>query len=279
MGRYTKIPENAFDGLQVDAGVLLKNFNIEQAAAGQIGFTDADIICATTGGINPTCVPTYSDYAEDVDNAPVNLMEFKHLDGWECKLATSSLGNSPELIKLSLGAADIDVTNTGKIVPRRNLSQSDFTDIWWVGDRADGGFVAIQLKNALSTGGFSLQTTKNGKGTVALEITGHVSIQAQDVVPMVFYSIDPAGEVVNVTGVGVSPSKLEMGVEDVDRVIATITPSNATDKAVTWSSSDSTVASVDSDGFVTAIATGTATITATTHDGSYTDTCAVTVTE
>lgn len=193
MGRYTKIPENAFDGLQIDAGVLLKNFNLEQAAAGQVGFTDADIICATTGGINPTCVPSYSDYAEDVDNAPTNLKEFKHLDGWECKIATSSLGNSPELIKLSLGAADIDITNTGKIVPRRSLRQTDFTDLWWVGDRADGGFVAIRLLNALSTGGFSLQTTKNGKGTVALEITGHVSINAQDVVPMIFYSIDPNG--------------------------------------------------------------------------------------
>lgn len=191
MARYTVIPESAFDGLQVDAGVLLKNFDIEAATNGHLGFTDADIICATTGGINPTCVPTYSDYAEDVDNAPTNLKEFKHLDGWDCKIATTSLGNSPELIRLSLGAADIDISNSGKIVPRRNLSQDDFTDIWWVGDRADGGFIAIQLLNALSSGGFSLQTTKNGKGQVSLEITGHVSISAQNVVPMVFYSIDP----------------------------------------------------------------------------------------
>ncbi len=192
MGRYTAIPENAFDGLQLDAGMLLKNFDLEEASNGNLGFSDSDIICATTGGINPTCVPTYSDFAEDVDNAPTNLKEFKHLDGWECKIATTSLGNSPELIKISLGAADIDVTNTGKIIPRRNLKQTDFSDIWWVGDRADGGFVAIKLMNALSSGGFSLQTTKNGKGQVSLEITGHVSITSQDTVPMEFYSIDPA---------------------------------------------------------------------------------------
>lgn len=277
MGRYTVIPENAFDGLQVDAGVLLKRFNIEQAAAGEVGFTDADIICATSGGVNPTCVPTYSDYAEDVDNAPTNLKEFKHLDGWECKLATTSLGNSPELIKLSLGAADIDLTNTGKIVPRKSLQQSDFTDIWWVGDRADGGFVAIQILNALSTGGFSLQTTKNGKGTVSLEITGHVSINAQNVVPMVFYSIDPVSGGVHVTGVGVVPSALELEVDDTERLTAVITPSNADDKVVAWASSDTAVATVDSEGIVTAKAAGTATITVTTHDGSYTDTCSVTV--
>ncbi|WP_303842415.1 hypothetical protein, partial [Selenomonas ruminantium] len=42
------------------------------------------------------------------------------------------------------------------------------------------------------TGGFSLQTTKNGKGQVALEFTGHVSIDDQNTVPMVFYSYDPS---------------------------------------------------------------------------------------
>ena len=80
--------------------------------------------------------------------------------------------------------------NTSKIIPRADLSQSDFADLWWVGDRADGGFVAIQLKNALSTGGFALTTSKSGKGQVAVTLTGHVSIDAQDVVPMVFYSAE-----------------------------------------------------------------------------------------
>lgn len=186
MGRFTVIPESAFQGLQMDAGILLKRFNPASPT-----FLDADIICATTGGINPSCVPTFSDLGEDVDNVPVNMMEYKHLDSWECKISTTSLGTTPELIKMALGCADIDGTNSSKIIPRADLAQSDFTDIWWVGDRADGGFVAIQLKNALSTGGFSLQTTKNGKGQIALEITGHVSITAQKEVPMVFYSIDP----------------------------------------------------------------------------------------
>ena len=93
-----------------------------------------------------------------------------------------------------MGAADIDSVDTTKITPRRDLAQTDFSDIWWVGDRADGGCVAIQLKNALSTGGFTIQTTKNGKGQVSVELTGHVSINAQSVVPMVFYSINPATE-------------------------------------------------------------------------------------
>ena len=186
MGRFTVIPENTFNALQLDAGVLLKRFNPALPT-----IEDADIICATTGGINPVCKPTFSDFGEDVDNVPLNMMEFKHLDGWECSLSTTSLGTSPELIKMALGCADIDGSDSSKIVPRMDLKQTDFASIWWVGDRADGGFVAIQLKNALSTDGFSLQTTKNGKGQIALTITGHVSINAQKEVPMVFYSAEP----------------------------------------------------------------------------------------
>lgn len=186
MGMFTVIPQSTFEEMQLDAGVLLKTFNPAQPAAP----ADADIICATTGGISPSCVPTFSDLGEDVDNCPANTKELKHLDSWECTLGFTSLGVSPANIKLALGCADIDSNDATKIVPRANLEQSDFSDLWWVGDRADGGFVAIQLKNALSTGGFSLTTTKAGKGQVAVTITGHVSIDDQNTVPMVFYSAE-----------------------------------------------------------------------------------------
>ena len=188
MGKFTVIPQDTFSGLQLDAGVLLKKFTPATPTAP----ADEDIICATTGGINATCVPTYSDLGEDVDNCPVNMKELKHLDSWECKLSFTSLGLSANAIKLALGAADISATTSKNdvVTPRRDLKQIDFTDLWWVGDRADGGCVAIQIKNALSTGGFSLQTTKNGKGQLSVELTGHVSIDAQDTMPMVFYSLD-----------------------------------------------------------------------------------------
>lgn len=190
MGRFTVIPQNTFEALQLDAGVLLNHFDPANPTAP----ADEDIICATTGGINVSCVPTFSDFGEDVDNVPLNMKELKHLDNWECKMSTTGLGTSPELIKLSLGCADIDGENASKIIPRADLKQTDFAHIWWVGDKADGGLVAVQLKNALSTSGFSLQTTKNGKGQVGLELTGHVSINAQKEVPMVFYSMNAEEE-------------------------------------------------------------------------------------
>lgn len=189
MGRFTAIPQDTFEGMQIDAGVLLRNFN----PAHPVAPADEDIICATTGGIKASCTPEFADLGEDVDNCPVNMKELKVLKGWTCTLEFTSLGTSPAGIKLALGCADIDGTDSTKIIPRKDLSQSDFSDVWWVGDRADGGFVAVQLKNALSTGGFSLQTSKAGKGNTSVTLTGHVSINAQNEMPMKFWSSDVLG--------------------------------------------------------------------------------------
>ena len=185
MGMFTVIPQDTFESMQLDAGVLLTTFNPASPAAPD----DDDIVCATTGGINVVCQPEYSDLGEDVDNVPNNMKELKHLDSWTCSLGFTSLDTSAEGIRLALGAADITAA-TGKIVPRKDLSQDDFGDIWWVGDKADGGIVAVRLKNALSTDGFSLQTTKNGKGQTSCTLTGHVSINAQSEMPMEFYVLE-----------------------------------------------------------------------------------------
>lgn len=186
MGKFTVIPKDTFDAMQLDAGVLLKTFDPANVSAPK----DEDIICATTGGVKADCKPTYSDLGEDVDNCPNNMMELKHLDSWECTLGFTSLGTSPEGIKLALGCATVDGTKVSLDAPGI-VDKTRFSNVWWVGDRADGGFVAIQLKNALSTDGFSLETSKNGKGQTSVTLTGHVSINAQEEMPMVFYSSAP----------------------------------------------------------------------------------------
>lgn len=190
MGRFTVVANDAFDALQVDAGVILTNFdplNPYEVPASE------DILATTTGGVNPTCAPTYSDYGEDVDNVPNNMMEFKHLDGWEAKMSFSSIKFNAANTKWALGAADTELLSNGvtMVKPRRDVALSDFKDIWWVGDKANGGAYAINLKNALSTGGLNIQSSKNGKGTNQIEVTGHVSIDAQDEMPMVIYDIPP----------------------------------------------------------------------------------------
>lgn len=188
MGAFTRIPADTFSQIQTDAGILLYKFNIDKP--GEV--SDEDIICPTTGGITAAAKPTYSDMGEDVDNCPANLLELKHLDSWDCRLECTSLGTTPKSIRLALGAADVDGENPTHIIPRVNLKVSDASDVWWVGDRADGGMVAVCLKRALSTAGFSLQTTKAGKGQTSITLTGHVSVATQDEVPIEFYSMPPA---------------------------------------------------------------------------------------
>ena len=84
-------------------------------------------------------------------------------------------------------------------------------------------------------------------------------------------------KVVSVTGVSLNESSITLDVGGSKTLAATVTPDNATNKKVRWTSDNETVATVSEDGVVTAVAGGTAVITATTHDGLFTATCTVTV--
>ena len=80
-----------------------------------------------------------------------------------------------------------------------------------------------------------------------------------------------------VTGVSLGITSLALIPDEAATLAAIIAPDNATDKSVTWTSSNENVATVDENGQVTAVGPGTATITVTTADGGYTATCEVTV--
>lgn len=86
-------------------------------------------------------------------------------------------------------------------------------------------------------------------------------------------------ESIAVTGVSLNKNSTSISIGNTEQLIATVTPSNATNQAVSWSSSNTSVATVSSTGLVTGVSAGTATITVTTSDGNKTATCAVTVTQ
>ena len=183
--KYTKIPETTFKNLQLNAGVLLSDFDPETAEV-----ANEDIIGATTGGVNFTATPTFSDYGEDIDNCPKNMMELKKLDSWEISMSGTYVTVDANAVKSLVGAADV---SGNKITPRNDVLLSDFSDVWWVGDYSDqngetnGGFVAIHMMNALSTGGFAIQSSDNGKGNFSFTYTAHYSMSAQDTVPFEVY--------------------------------------------------------------------------------------------
>ena len=82
---------------------------------------------------------------------------------------------------------------------------------------------------------------------------------------------------VDVTGVSLNKTTTTLTVGDTETLTATVSPDDASDKSVTWSSDKTSVATVDPNGLVTAVGAGTANITVTTTDGSKTASCAVTV--
>lgn len=186
--KYKKIPSDTFQKLQINAAIICNDFT---PATGTVG--ESGQIGATTGGINFTATPTYTDFGEDIDNCPKNMKELKKLDSWEAKCSGTYVTLDTAVAKSLLGAADIGTTDTTKVTPRNDLAQADFDDIWVVGDYSDkngdtnGGCVAIKLMNALSTGGFQLQTTDKAKGKMAFEYTAHYSMSAQDTVPFEIY--------------------------------------------------------------------------------------------
>lgn len=186
--KYTKIPETTFKNIQLNAGVLLSDFNPATATV-----ENESIIGATTGGINFTATPTYTDFGEDIDNCPKNMKELKKLDSWEAKCSGTFVTINTAVAKSLIGAADIGSSDTTKVTPRNDLAQADFSDIWIVGDYSDengdtnGGYIAIHMMNALSTGGFQIKTADKAKGQFAFEYTAHYSMSAQDTVPFEVY--------------------------------------------------------------------------------------------
>lgn len=273
--KYTQIPTTAFEEIQLNAGILVESF---EPATGTIG----RLLGATTGGVNFTDAVEFSDFGEDIDNCPKNMMELKKLDSHDVSMSGTFVTLSPATAKMLVAVADVDEYDETHIVPRNDLLMTDFTELWWIGDYSDkntgdnAGFIAIHLLNALNTGGFQIQSTDKGKGQFAFDFTGHYSMEAQDVVPYEIY-IQAGGEQPVVPGVLINTHLVTVEEGDDVTLTATTTPSG---KTVTWTSSDSSKVSVVN-GVVTGEAEGNAIVTATiTVDGvDYSDTCTVVVIE
>ena len=184
--KFTQIPTTTFEQIQLNAGILCTGF------APATGVVEG-LIGATTGGINFTDTPEYTDFGEDIDNCPKNTKELKKVDSREVKMSGTFVTVSAANVKRLAATADIDSSDATHIVPRDNLEDTDFETIWWVGDYSDkngatnGGYVAVKLKNALNTAGFQIQSTDKAKGQFAFEFTGHYSIDNIDEVPYEVY--------------------------------------------------------------------------------------------
>ena len=166
-------------------------------------------------------------------------------------VATTGVSVSPTTKALSIGST-VQLTAT--------VSPSNATDksvTWNSSNTAVATVSSAGLVTAKAAGSATITVkTNNGGKTATCLIT-----------------IPP----VEPTGVTVSPTAKSLTVDATVQLTETVSPSNATDKSVTWSSSDTAVATVSITGLVTAKAAGNATITVKTNSGGKTATCAITV--
>lgn len=223
--RFTKIPPTTFRKIQLNAGILIADtaeHYLQQTDQGDTSDTHVfpdlqslakatwdDVMGATTGGVEFSAEPTFSDFGEDIDNCPQNMKELKRVDSWEITMSGSFVTMDPSLAQRMIGSADISEYDSdshqesessealaqeavARVTPR-DLLTSDFINIWWIGDYSDdnseesGGYIAIHMYNALSTGGFHLQTGNYEKGEFEFEFTAHYEMGNQERVPFTVY--------------------------------------------------------------------------------------------
>ncbi len=180
---FTQLPENAFDQIQFNAGILVKGFDIATLEVEKL-------LGATSGGLDFKAKPNYIDWGEDIDNCPKNTKELKDISEWEITLSGTYVTITTENVKSMLGAADVA---GNKITPRNHLKLSDYEDVWWVGDYSrvnsgkKAGFAAIHMISALTEDGFSIKSEDHQKGKAAFSYKAHYSITEIDKVPFEVY--------------------------------------------------------------------------------------------
>lgn len=188
--KFTQVPTDTFENLVLNAGILVDEFT---PATGIIG----NILGATTGGIEFSTNPTYTDFGEDIDNVPANTKQLKRLQSFDPTMSGTFLTVDTATVKSLIGAADIGTSDTTKVVPRDQLVAADFDDVWWVGDYSDknvdaesthtAGYIAIHLINALNTAGFKITSSKDNKAQMAFEYHGHYDISNISTPPFEIY--------------------------------------------------------------------------------------------
>src|SRR5665648_448376 len=156
---------------------------------------------------------------------------------------------------------------------------TDASSITW-GKGEIGAVTAAKIMQGYPDGSFMPRgLITRAETVIALDNAMHYTVPADDVIPPV---VDGGGgggshsHDIAVSAITVTPTAMTLAVGVTGTAIATVSPTNATNQTVTWSSDDEAVATVVG-GVVTPLTTGTAIITATTADGNKTATCTVTV--
>jgi hypothetical protein len=189
------------------------------------------------------------------DNYPAGTYTFTGTIGGVSKTVTLTVTKpAPVLSDLSALTAEIGVANTAEVGITIGNVPGNYTQ------------ASVDTLNAAITAASAI-TNAEAQSVVDTAVTTLTSAVS---------AFTPVGAV-PVTGVTLNETSNTLTVGNTDQLTATIVPANATNQTVTWSSSDTSVATVSNNGLVTTVAAGSTIITVTTDDGSSTSTDAITV--
>lgn len=192
MAMTTGLTPATFQNLQLNAGALLVNFNVDdyattaalkEALASELE-TRTNALGATRGGGSFVCTPTMRSV--EADGKRSEFVGSTVNDGWTVKLTATLIETSPENVKRVLMSADFDTETEGKTVlrVRTHIKDDDYIPtLVWVGDTSKG-YVVIELSNVLNLSGANFTFTDKGEGTMPVEFQAHqADLQNQEYAP------------------------------------------------------------------------------------------------
>lgn len=179
-GMITGLRADTFDNLQLNAGIMLKNFdysNITSASALKTAIgtaiTGNKCLGATRGGGSFNV--TRERRTPDIDGMRYPFIGSEFVDSADAYLSTTLVEITADNLKLALGSG-VATTSGNVTTIKMNTAYSDsdyLTNVCWVGDLADGRFVLICLKNALNTADLQLTYADKNEGTLTVEFHAH----------------------------------------------------------------------------------------------------------
>ena len=273
---YTKTSSENF---MINAGTIAINVEWDEESK---SFTGTPL-GATTDGTKVNIEQKYRKIAVD-GTSHVDVQGLWVLDEAHATVGAKLKELTASNIALGLNGTKKESTEYKgytEIESKRYLSEGDYIKNMAIIGKLTGSDepIIILLDNVLTTSAFALETKDGDEASIDYEGTANASFEQLQSNKFPWKILHPGGgEIIAVTGVTVSQKTASLTVGGTKKVTSTVAPENATNKSVTYSSSNEAIATVASDGTITAVSEGSATITVKTEDGNFTDTVAVTVT-
>ena len=181
-----------------------------------------------------------------------------------------------ENVSLNIPSDELEIGETVALVAIVMPSNATNKNVTWSSDNTNVATVNNGVVRAVGEGSANITvTTVDGNKTATCMITV-LPEEEPEPEPEPTPEPDPEPEVINVESVALNSQNEELKIGETTTLVATVMPSNATNKNVVWSSDNTNVATVNN-GVVTAVGEGSANITVTTVDGNKTAVCKITV--